>query len=356
VKDSARSAGALRAALVPAFTPRRWRRFVERGGDPAALADPSAVRLGPLLGVGRPEAVALARALARADPGRELSQAAAAGIRILAWDDRDYPAALRELADPPPAVYLRGRLLECDRNAVAVVGARRATRYGQRIARMLAGDLARAGVTVVGGMARGIDAAAHAGALDADGRTVAVLGSGLLQPYPEDNVPLMERAARSGAILSEFPLQAPPARAHFPRRNRLVAALSLAVVVVEAGARSGAHSTVRHALDCGRTVMAVPGPVDSALSRGTLTLLQEGAAPVGSATDVFAALGWCTVARSDLPDAERQVLDALGEEGATASEAARVLGMREEVVAGYLVTLEVRGLVTRESGSRYAPR
>jgi DNA processing protein len=288
--------------------------------------------------------------------GAERARAEAAGVRILGWGDRDYPAALRELADPPPAVFLRGRLLECDRNAVAVVGARRATPYGLRTARTLSADLARAGVTVVGGLARGIDTAGHAGALDADGRTVAVLGSGLLVPYPEDNVPLMERAARSGAVLSEFPLHAPPARANFPRRNRLVAALSLAVLVVEAGPRSGAHSTVRHALDCGRTVMAVPGPVDSDLSRGTLALLQEGAAPVGSVADVFAALGWCTIAKSDLPDAERRVLEALGEEGATVSEVARAVDLREEVAAGYLVTLEVRGLATREAGSRYVAR
>jgi DNA processing protein len=344
---------ALRAALVPAFTPRRWRLFLDRGGDPRALASGDAAAIGRALGLRGDEARALARDLRRADPERELAAARAAGIEVVASGAETYPAPLRHLVDPPPVLFLRGTLLPCDVRAVAVVGSRRATPYGLRVARALAGDLARAGVTVVGGLARGIDAAAHGAALAAGGRTVAVLGSGLLNPYPPEHLDLLEAIAGKGAVVSEFPLRAPPLRRHFPQRNRVVAALALGTLVVEASPTSGALSTVRHALDLGRTVMAVPGPIDEECSLGTLRLLQEGAAAVGAAQDVFAALGWCGHASATLPDGERRVLDALGSEGATAADVALALRMPEDAAAGHLVTLEIRGLVSREEGGRY---
>jgi DNA processing protein len=345
--------GALRAALTPGFTPRRWRRFLERDGDPAQLAAGDPRPLARRLGLGPAEAAALARELRHADPARELAAAAAAAVQVQPWGDPGYPRALCNLADPPPVVYLRGELLECDAQAVAVVGSRRATPYGLRVARTLAGDLARAGMTIVAGLARGIDAAAHEAALEAGGRTLAVLGSGLLRPYPPEHIGLLERAAGAGAVLSEFPLRAPPLPRHFPQRNRLIAALALAVVVVEATERSGALGTVRHALDLGRTVLAVPGPVDQETSRGTLRLLYEGATPAGCAQDVFAALGWCPVASTTLPRSERAALEALGEQGGGAGDVARATGMTEDVAAGLLVTLEVRGLVVRREGGRY---
>ena len=159
---------------------------------------------------------------------------------------------------------------------------------------------------------------------------------------------------RRGVLMSEFPLDAPPSRLSFPRRARVIAALGLATVVVEAGARSGALTTARHALDLGRSVLAVPGPIDSPQSSATLRMLQDGATPCGSATDVFAALGWCDLPPSELPDEERSVLEALDERGGTAKAVAAETGMPEEAAAGYLVTLEVRGLVAREGG-RYVP-
>jgi DNA processing protein len=344
---------ALRAALAPLCTPRRFRRFLDRGGDLGAFAKGDARELARAMGLRDDEARALARDLARADPAREIAAAGAAGVEVVPWGDPGYPAALRQLSDPPPVLYRRGALLPCDARSVAVIGSRHATRYGLRVARALAGDLARAGVTVVAGLARGIDAAAHEAALNAGGRTVAVLGSGLLDPYPPEHLPLLEEIAAKGAVVSEFPLRAPPLRRHFPQRNRVIAALSLGTLVVEASPTSGALGTVRHALDLGRAVMAVPGPVDEECSLGTLRLLQEGAAPVGAAQDVFAALGWCAHASATLPDGEREVLEALGPDGATASEVALALAIPEEAAAGHLVTLEIRGLVSREEGGRY---
>ncbi len=344
---------ALRAALVPAFTPRRWRRFVDRRGDPEALASGDSREIARAIGLRDDEARALARDLLRADPARELAAARSAGVDVVPWGSPAYPAPLLDLADPPPVLFVRGKLLPCDARAVAVVGSRRATPYGLRVARALAGDLARAGVTVVGGLARGIDAAAHSAALAAGGRTVAVLGSGLLEPYPPEHLGLAEEIAAAGAVLSEFPLRAPPLQRHFPQRNRILAALALGTLVVEASTTSGALSTVRHALDLGRAVMAVPGPIDEESSLGTLRMLQEGAAAVGAAQDVFAALGWCARASVALPDAERRVLEALGPDGAAAADVALFLGLPEEAAAGHLVTLEIRGLVARGEGGRY---
>ena len=348
--------GALRAALTPALTPRRWRRYIEGGGDASRLGRIGAAALGERLGMGRAEATALARALARADPAREMREAGEAGIRIVAEGGAGYPAGLRDLEDPPTVLFVRGALLPSDRNAIALVGSRAASAYGLRVARALATDLVRAGVTVVGGLARGIDAAAHEAALKAGGRTIAILGSGLLEPYPPEHVDLLERVAAQGAVLSEFPLHAPPARPNFPRRNRLIAALSLGTVVIESATKGGALSTVRHALDLGRPVMAVPGPIDSRTSEGTLRMLRDGADPVGSAADIFVALGWCALGNADLPVEERTVLEALPEGGGTSEEVAAAAGMPVEVAAGLLVTLEVRGLVERREGGRYVTR
>ncbi len=345
--------GALRALLVPAFSPRRWRAFVDAGGRPEDLAAPEGARLGERLPLDRRELNALAASLAKADPAAELSAAQAAGVQVLAWGGAGYPAGFAHLADPPPAVCLRGTLLPCDERAVAIIGSRNASAYGLSAARLLAGDLARAGVTVVSGLARGIDAAAHHGALDAGGRSIAVMGSGVLEPYPPENVELLERLVRSGAALSEFPLRAEPSRLNFPRRNRLIAALAVGVLVVEAGERSGALGTVRHALDLGRLVLAVPGRIEDEGARGTLRLLQEGAAPVGSAEDVFAALGWCRPRPRGLPAAESRMLDLLPDGGCTAEEAAVLADCPPDAAASLLITLEVRGLLRRDKEGRY---
>lgn len=349
-------AAAARLALTPEFAPRRFGRFLAAGGTlpEAAGADPAA--FSERLGMGRREALALARALRAADPGPELAGAARAGVALVPWGSAAYPAAFTSLSDPPPVVYRRGEILPCDGMAVALIGSRRASEYGLRVARSLAADLARAGVTVVGGLARGIDAAAHEASLTAGGRTIAVLGSGMLEPYPPEHVGLLEEVADRGAVLSEFPLHAPPDPRNFPRRNRLIAALSLAVVVVEASPQSGALSTARHALEQGREVYAVPGPIDSEGSEGTLQLLQEGAAAIGSAADVLALLGLCRNEPARLPEEERAVLACLTDCPATSEEVARATGMREEVAAGHLVTLEVRGLVLRGADGRYGTR
>jgi DNA processing protein len=277
----------LTLALLPALPPRAARAIASRGldevlGRPEAHADllPGVVR------------DALRTGAARRAAEEEDRRARAAGVRIVGRDDPGYPALLREVYAPPPVLWMRGRLAGDEGPcSVAVVGSRAATPLGRGLARAMARELAGAGVTVVSGLARGIDAEAHLGALAAGGRTVAVLGSGLDRLYPPEHAALARAIEKDGVLVSEFPLGTRPFKGNFPRRNRVIAGWAQATVVVEAGARSGALSTARAALDEGREVMAVPGHPSQPAAEGTNALIRDGAALVRGAGDVLAELG-----------------------------------------------------------------
>jgi DNA processing protein len=222
----------------------------------------------------------------------ELKRSEANGVQLVGLDDVDYPVLLAHTYDPPPVLWVRGTLDPHEgERSVAVVGSRKASAAGRTLTRGLGRDLARAGFTVVSGLARGIDTAAHEGALDAQGRTVAVLGSGLDCVYPRENALLAGRIAEKGAIVSEFPLGTTPFPGNFPRRNRVIAGWAVGVVVAEATAKSGALGTARHAREAGRDVMAVPGHPTAEGSAGTNSLLKDGAVLVRSAEDVLAEYG-----------------------------------------------------------------
>ncbi|HEY2064588.1 MAG TPA: DNA-processing protein DprA [Gemmatimonadaceae bacterium] len=229
-------------------------------------------------------------------------------------DDERYPERLLELPDPPSCLWARGDLSLLGRPCVAIVGTRRATAYGERVARELARGLAAAGATVISGLARGIDSAAHRGALDAGGATVAVLGTGLDIAYPKGNARLQETIGEQGLLLSELE---PPNAAHagsFPKRNRIIAALAQVTIVAEAGVKSGALITASHALELGRTVAAVPGPIDVPQAQGSNELLRDGAVFIGGVPDALALLGLTAPLRvADLPEngAERRLWDAI---------------------------------------------
>ncbi len=218
---------------------------------------------------------------------QDQARAADAGLTVLVWGDAEYPARLAAIGSAPPVVYLRGTLEPDDDAAVAIVGSRRATAYGEEMARELGRELGRRGLTIVSGLARGIDAAAHRGAVEVGGRTLAVLGSGLDQIYPPEHRGLADDVAKAGALLSEFPLGTAPFRLNFPRRNRIISGLSLGVVVVEAGVESGALITANHALEQGREVFAVPGRVHARYSEGCNRLIKAGAKLVESWEDVL---------------------------------------------------------------------
>jgi DNA processing protein len=285
------------------------------------------------------------------------------GLNLLTLLDADYPEALRQVSDPPHVLYVKGALDERDHYRVALVGTRRATSYGRSVAERLAGDLASAGVTIVSGLAKGIDAYAHRAALEAGGRTIAVLGNGLDQVYPAENTALARRIVEqdAGALLSEFAPGVRPDAPNFPRRNRIIAGLCDATVVVEAGQPSGALITADFALEQGRDVLAVPGPIFSPMSIGANALLKQGAAPVTDAQDVLEALGLERRAVDEalargvpaLPDDEQVVFAALGQEPRHADDIARLAGRPAAEVAAMLTMLELRGLARHVGSMAY---
>jgi DNA processing protein len=279
----------LTAALLPGVGPRRIQELAARGPLGPILARPEEhADLLPESAVG---VLRSGEALRRATA--ELLTARRLGVTVMGWHDPAYPALLRRAYDPPPVLYVRGKVPVADEHtpAIAIVGARAASPQGRALARALGRDLAGAGAIVISGLARGIDTAAHEGALLGRGLTVAVLGSALDRLYPRENEDLAASIARSGAVVSEFPFGTDPHAGNFPRRNRVLAAWSRAVVVVEAAARSGALITARYALDEGREVMAVPGHPSHRGSEGTNQLLKDGAALVRGAEDVATELG-----------------------------------------------------------------
>lgn len=279
----------LTLALLPGVGPRSVRALRQRGAVSGVLQSPR--DHADLLGAEALNLLASGRARAAAES--ELRDVARQGLAVVGLDDAEYPVLLREIYDPPPVLYVRGRL-EPDSGAchVAVVGSRSASPQGMKLARGLAKDLAGFGATVVSGLARGIDSAAHQGALDGGGRTLAVLGSALDRLYPRENEVLAAAMVdKGGAVVSEFRLGTAPSPGHFPRRNRVIAGWSRAVVVVEAAQRSGALSTAREALDAGREVLAVPGHPSFPLASGTNALIRDGARLVRDARDVAEELG-----------------------------------------------------------------
>jgi DNA processing protein len=274
--------------LLPGLGPAQARNAVEAFGSPFAVAHRvPVVELAGRVRLSRDAArVPEARKTLARDAEREVRLAAKHGVRLITPQDPAWPALLDPLPDAPLVLWVRGTLPSA-RVRIAVVGSRRPTSYGRHVATGTAGSLAAKGVEVVSGGARGVDSLAHRGALETEGTTVAVLGSGLLRPYPAENERLFDRIAENGAVVSEFPLETPPLAKHFPRRNRLISGLSAAVVVVEAAERSGTLLTAGHALEQGREVMAVPGPVTSDRSIGCHRLIQQGAKLVQNTADII---------------------------------------------------------------------
>jgi DNA processing protein len=289
----------------------------------------------------------------------ERDRLARLGYRVIVWGDPAYPLRLAEIPSPPPVLYQRGPLDLREDAGVALVGSRRATAYGQQVAHDLASELASRGLSIVSGLARGIDAAAHRGALAVQGRTVGVLGCGLDRTYPPEHGPLAASVAETGAVLSEFPLGTPPTRLNFPRRNRVISGLSLGVVVVEAGVESGALITAHHALEQGREVFAVPGRVHARYSEGCHRLIKAGAKLVDSWEDVLAELVPQIKGRRrvrvaapppELTAEEQAVFDLLAE-GALHIDALIVrAGLPGGRVASALVGLEMKGVVRQLTG------
>ena len=283
-----------------------------------------------------------------------------AGVHVLTWDSADYPALLRTIPDAPPVLFVRGEITPADEWAVAVVGTRKATVYGREVARRLAGDLAHNGVTVVSGLARGVDSVAHKATLEAGGRTIAVLGSGVDYIYPAEHRQLAEAIVENGALVSDFPLGTRPEASNFPARNRIISGLSLGTIVIEAGLRSGALITADFALDQGREVFAVPGSILSPASAGCNRLLRDGAHVVTEVGDVLETLHLDHIAekqmaRAILPDnaTEAAILGQLSAEPVHLDALARGTALPVEVVSSTLVMMELKGMARQVAPLQY---
>ncbi len=348
--------------LVPGVGPARLARLIAHCGSVEAAWRADALDLA-MAGLDSRSSAALLAARPQIDLDAELERAARAGATLLSIADPAYPRLLREAPGAPPLIYVRGSLGPADDWAVAVVGTRAPSSYGREAAHRLSHDLARRGATVVSGMALGVDSVAHAAALEAGGRTVAVLGSGVDLPYPERNRGLAERIVAQGALVSDYPLGTRPVAMNFPPRNRLISGLSLGTLVVEAGERSGALITVEFALEQGREVFAVPGHIFSQQSAGTHRLLRDGATLVTGADDILESLNMTAAAvqheaRAELPSdpAELALLDLLSYEPQHVDLLGRAAGMPPAQAAATLAILELKGLARQSGPMEYVRR
>jgi DNA processing protein len=283
-----------------------------------------------------------------------------AGIYVLTWDDDDYPNRLRKIDQPPPVLYTRGKLTFEDEWAVSIVGTRRVTAYGRRVTEDLAGFLARNGITIISGLARGVDTIAHRAALDSGGRSIAVLGCGVDTIYPPENRALAEDIINDGSLVSDYAPGVPPDARNFPPRNRIIAGLGLATVVVEAGDRSGALITAEFAVDQGREVFAVPGPIYAPQSKGTNKLIQQGAQPYLSSEELLELLNIEMVDEQktvrtnfELEPFEREILKLIADESLHIDEICVQSQQNIDKISATLVIMELKGLVQQDGNMNY---
>jgi len=357
---------ALRLCLVDGVGPRIRESLLARFGSAAAIFAAPQTELLDVDGVGPKIAAAIVAAGHARQAEAELARCAELGIDLVTRDSPQYPQALGRIHDPPGVLYCRGTIEPRDELAVAIVGSRRCTVYGRQQAERLAGALARAGVTIISGLARGIDAAAHRGALEAGGRTIAVLGTGLASIYPPEHAELATSVARQGSVLTEMSLDTAPLPGLFPQRNRIISGMSLGVVVIEASRNSGALHTVRHALEQGREVFAVPGRIDSLASEGCHDIIRDGATLVRHADDILQGLGplatpvrpagndtVLTARELLLDDQERRILNLVPIDPVHVDEILRGANVEPSRALATLTVLEMRRLVRRLPGSQY---
>ena len=348
--------------MIPQMGPVRLRRLLDAFGSAEKILLARPDQLAAVNGITRPLSENIARWQDHADPTAELKKAADLGAHIITAQDDEYPPALREIHDPPMVLYVRGEITERDRHAVAVVGSRKASHYATECAKKLSFQMAYAGLTVISGLARGIDTAAHQGALAAKGRTLAVIGAGLGELYPPENAQLADRIASSGAVLSEFPIDTKPDRQTFPIRNRIVTGCSFGVLVVEAGANSGALISANMAAEQGRTLYAVPGRIDSPAALGSNRLLQQGAKLVITVDDILDDLPMIFKEQPELPAAapvaeltpdQQKILNALGSDETALDSVIATSGLTAAAVSSTLLALEMRRLVKQLPGKRF---
>lgn len=365
----------LALTLVPGLGPRLTAALLTRFGSASAAVNASEYDLSQVTHIGSKLARSFSEAMQSINVEAEIERIARFNIHLTALNTVDYPEALATITDPPHLLYVRGTMLPADAKAIAIVGSRQCTPYGKRVTEKLAGDMARAGYTIVSGLARGIDGAAHRGAIDAGGRTIAVLAGGLSSIYPPEHADLAAEVAEHGALIAETPMAMQPQRGMFHARNRLISGLARAVVIIEANERSGALITARHAAEQGREVFAIPANVDSVTSAGNLRLLRQGARLIRHADDLLEDLQGISVPES-IPAARgepaRQTLSAptkpaglepipssiwdFLDEPKHVDAITRAVGLPISELSRMLTTMELKKIVRRLPGNHYERR
>ena len=345
--------------MIEGLGPVSVRRLIDMLGSPKAILEADRDALMKARGIGEKLALKIITQRDRIDAGAEIRKAAAAGVLIITPLDEEYPVALKAIHDPPLALYVRGRLLPEDTKALAIVGSRSTSHYGLSAADRLAFQLGQVGFTVVSGLARGADTAAHSGALKSGGRTIAVLGGAIDCLYPPENEELAEKIARRGAVVSEYPMGRQADRMTFPYRNRIISGLSMGVLLVESGVKGGSMHTMDAAMEQGRTVFALPGRIDSPGARGPHRLIKNGAKLVEKLDDILEEYEFLippaeleapemyTAARPDVPmsEAEAKVVEALWKEPLDVDSLAREAGLKSQELSGMLLGLEMKRVV-----------
>ena len=344
---------------IPGMTERRLKNLLGKFKSPEAIFEQKERTLREVEGINEELAKRIVNYKRDEETREKIRKAKELNIRAISYLDEDYPENLKGLPSSPPLLFIRGEIKEEDRLAIAVIGTRKATYYGKMVAERLASQLAEEGITIVSGLARGVDTQAHIGALKAKGRTIAVLGCGIDVYYPSENKRLQNEIAEKGALVSEFNLRTPPFAMNFPKRNRIISGLSLGVVAVEAGDSSGVMNTVNWALDQNREVFAVPGGILSKASAGTNRLIKEGAKPITSIEDILMELGLSKKKRREttipvqLSKEEEIILSLLSDKPIYVDELTEFLGKPVAEVLTYLLNLEIKGLVRQLPGKQY---
>ena len=353
--------------LIEGIGPVRVRSLMEHFGEAPAILTASKSQLRQVRSIGEETAEAIVNWEKSIDLAGELKRIADSGCKIVIQADENYPPSLREIYDPPIVLYVKGELSTKDRNAVAMVGSRQTTHYGIETARKLAYQLAYVGVTVVSGGARGIDTAAHQGALAAKGRTVCVLGTGISIVFPPENKELFERIAENGAVVSQFPFNRNGDKQSFAIRNRIVAGMTLGAVVVEADLHSGALITANFATEYGRQVFAVPGRIDSPRSKGCHDLIKKGAKLCEGAEDILSEFEYLFPGSNKPPSPgetgvlpalelsanEQKIYDALDSDERSIDEVIRKSGLPTSAVSVGLLSLEMKRVVRQLPGKLF---
>lgn len=348
---------------IPGVGPTRFRALLGKFGSPEAVLQAKVKDLLSVPGIDERTVRAIGLKGDRTFVSKQLELIEKHRVDVVTYKDEDYPENLKAIYDAPPVLFVRGGFEERDAGAVAIVGSRTPSDYGKLIAQRLGRELADQGITVVSGMARGIDTMAHRSCLTRGGRTIAVLGCGVDIVYPSENRRLMEEITKLGAVVSEFPMEAKPEGVHFPRRNRIISGLSLGVVVVEAGEKSGALVTAEFALNQNREVFAVPGQVTSMRSRGTNRLIKEGAKLVMSVEDVLDELvpamdaslrtGPIRMPEIRLSETEKKIYEALSETPLHIDDIAKQTQLSTSQALTLLLSMELNGAVKQLSGKMF---